>query len=96
MKMYLIIYDAGFDDELFEVLESSKIKGFTKWIEVMGKGEKSEQKMGDAIWPGFNNAIMIVLEPQEETILIQELNKLYEKMGSMGLRVYNWPVEKII
>lgn len=96
MKMCLIIYDAGFDDELIEALNCSNIKRYTKWTQVMGKGEKSEHKMGDAIWPGFNCATMIAIEPAEESKLTDELKKLYEKMGYKGLKVYSWPLENII
>jgi len=94
--MYMIIYDAGFDDEINETLVSCGITGFTKWSRVLGKGEKSDPKMNDAVWPGYNYAIMMAVETPVEPDIQNALKSLYERLGSGGIRVYTWTVDKIL
>ncbi len=96
MKMYLIIYDAGFDEDVNETLVSCCITGFTKWSQVLGKGEKSVPKMNDAVWPGYNCAIMMAVESSEEPDIKKALASLYERLGSGGMRVYTWATEKVL
>lgn len=96
MKMYTIIYDAGFDEEVNETLTACRIKGFTKWNRVLGKGERSDPKMNDSVWPGFNCTIMMAVDPSEEEGVNQALKKLYKQVGSGGIRVYAWAVEQVL
>lgn len=96
MKMYFIIYDAGFDEDVNETLVSCCITGFTKWHQVLGKGEKSVPKMNDAVWPGYNSAIIMAVDDAEEPDIIRALELLYERLGSKGMRVYTWATEKIL
>jgi hypothetical protein len=96
MKMYLIIYDASFDDEVNETLVSCCVTGFTKWSKVLGKGEKSDPKMDDEVWPGFNCTIMMAVEEADEPDIQKALKLLYERLGAGGIRVYAWQAEKVI
>jgi len=96
MKMYLIIYDVAFDEDVNEALSSSGITGFTKWDRVLGKGELSDPKMDDAVWPGYNCTIMAAVSPSEEPDLKEAMQSLYIKMGSKGLRVFGWEVEQLL
>lgn len=95
MKMYLIIYDVGFDEEVNETLVSCCVTGFTKWNQVLGKGERSEPKMNDEVWPGYNCAIMMAVEASEEPDITKALTFLYERLGSSGIRVYTWATEQL-
>ena len=51
MKMYLIIYDVDYDEEVMEALSICRVTGYTKWNRVLGKGERSDPKLDDAVWP---------------------------------------------
>lgn len=96
MKMYMIIYDASFDEDVTDTLTSCCITGFTKWRRVLGRGERSDPKMDDAVWPGYNSTIMMAVDIPEEPEVTEALKGLYGRMGSMGLRLYSWPIEKIL
>ncbi len=96
MKMYLIIYDVAVDEEVNEILSSCSITGLTKWDRVLGKGELSDPKMDDAVWPGYNCAIMTAVSLSEEPELKEALQSLYIRMGSKGLRVFGWEVDNVL
>lgn len=96
MKMYLIIYDASFDEEVNETLVSCCVTGFTKWSRVLGKGEGSDPKMDDEVWPGYNSTIMMAVKEVDEPDIQKALKFLYGRLGAGGIRVYAWNVEKVI
>ena len=96
MKMYMIIYDAGYDEDVNETLVGCCITGFTKWTQVMEKGEKTVPKMNDSVWPGYNCAIMMAVAEPEEPDIKKALDALYDSLGSKGLRVYTWGIEQVL
>ena len=96
MKMYMIVYDAGYDDDVIEALSSFGITGYTKWTKVLGLGVKSDPKMDDGIWPGYNSSIMMTVDEEQEVEIKKALYKLYEKVRGRGLRVFSLPVQQIL
>jgi hypothetical protein len=95
MKMFFMIYDVDYDDDVMEMLSTCRVVGFTKWGRVLGKGGRSDPKLDDAVWPGFNCALMMAVDDTTEPILFNALTSLLDKMGG-GLKVFEWPLEKII
>jgi len=96
MKMLLIIYDVTYDEQVMETLSKCCVTGFTKWEKVLGKGKRSEPKMDDAIWPGYNCAVMVAAEPELESVLLSSLANLLKEIGDKALKVFAWPLEKVI
>lgn len=95
MKMFLLIYDVDFDEDVIEILTTCCVAGYTKWDRVMGRGERSDPKMDDAVWPGFNCAVMMAVEKELETVVFDALQSLHERMGGKALKVFSWPLEKV-
>nr|HID59995.1 transcriptional regulator [Desulfobacterales bacterium] len=96
MDMLLLVYDVDFDEDVMETLSGCSITGYTKWERVLGMGERSAPKMNDAVWPGFNCAVMIAADEEKVPVLFDALKALHQKVGGKGLRVFTWPVMKII
>lgn len=95
MKMFLMIYDVDYDEEVIETLSTCCVAGFTKWDRVLGKGERSDPKMDDSVWPGYNCAVMLAVDEQLETSVFEALETLQKQMGSKGLKVFEWPLERV-
>lgn len=95
MKMFLLIYDVDFDEDVIEILTTCCVAGYTKWDRVMGRGERSDPKMDDAVWPGFNCAVMMAVEKELESVVFDALQSLHERMGGKALKVFSWPLEKV-
>lgn len=96
MKMYMIIYDVDHDEDVMETLSQCCIMGYTKWIRVLGKGRRSDPKLDDAVWPGFNCVVMTGVEEGMEKTVFDALKSLHEGMEGRALKVFSWPVEKVI
>jgi len=96
VKMLLVIYDVDFDEDVMQMLDNLPLAGYTKWDRVLGKGKRSEQKLDDAVWPGFNNAVVIVADDEIENDVLSALNGLFDRLGSKGLAVFELPVMRVI
>ncbi len=96
MKMLLVIYDVDFDEDVMQMLDNLPLAGYTKWDRVLGKGKRSEPKLDDAVWPGFNNAVVIVADDEIENDVFSALNGLFDRLGSKGFAVFELPVMRVI
>ena len=96
MKMFFLIYDVDFDEDVIEILSTCCVAGYTKWDRVMGRGERSDPKLDDAVWPGFNCAVMMGVDEELETEVFEALKSLHKRMGGKALKVFSWPLEKVI
>lgn len=95
MKIIMIVYNSAVNDEVMEILEACKVKGYTKWEKVYGKGTISGTHLGSDIWPGENSALFIALPEENAEILFAELKKLRIKLGSLGLKAFSWELAEI-
>jgi hypothetical protein len=96
MKMFLLVYDVDFDEEVMQTLSTCCVAGYTKWDRVMGKGERSDPKLDNAVWPGFNCTVMMGIEEELEQSVFEALRDLHKNMGGKALKVFSWPLEKVI
>ena len=96
MKMLFMIYDVDFDEEVMETLSTCCITGYTKWSKVLGKGERSAPKLDDAVWPGFNCAVMMAVDDELEPKVFEAMQSLHKKKGGKALKVFGWPLERIV
>jgi len=96
MKMLLIIYDVMYDEQVMETISKCCVTGFTKWEKVLGKGKRSDPKMDDSIWPGYNCAMMVAAEPELANGLLAALSDLLKQIGEKAIKVFAWPLEQVL
>lgn len=96
MKLLFITYDADFDEEVMEILNSQGITGFTKWDRVLGKGKNSEPRLDNAVWPGFNCAVAAVISDEEQEKIMETLTKFSLQLDGKGFKVFVLPVSTVI
>ena len=96
MKMLFLIYDVDFDEDVMETLSTCCVAGYTKWSRVLGKGERSDPKLDDAVWPGFNCAVAMGVDEELEQAVFDALKSVHSKMGGKALKVFSWPLERVI
>lgn len=96
MRMILMVYDADFDDDVMDTLGSLELTGYTKWDRVLGKGKRSDPKLDDAVWPGFNCAVMVAVDDDNEQAVFQALEDLFTRLGGKGFAVFELPVLRVI
>lgn len=94
MKMIMISYNSAIESEVTEVLKNLSIQNFTKWTNVLGKGEKSGSHFGTEIWPGINSVIAIALEDNKKDEVIAQIRKLRTRFVKIGVKAFVWNLEE--
>lgn len=93
MKMLLVIYDAGIDEDLSGVLSEAGITAYTKQTGATGTGRQG-RRFGTQIWPGTNNLLWLALPEGQIAGLIARLTRLKESyIKPPPLQVFTFPVE---
>jgi len=97
MKMVLISYYAGIEEELKEALSSLGISGFTLWERVLGQGKTGGPHLGTHIWPKTNALLLAALEDQMAFLLMEKVREIKATLlGKEGIKAFLWPLEEIV
>lgn len=90
MKMVLIIHDAVFEHEVAEAVERAGCPSWSKLERVLGRGEATGPRLDTAVWPGFNQGILVAADPEKAATLLDELRRLRDSGRVRGLRAFAW------
>lgn len=97
MKIVLISYYVGIEEELMEVLSSLGIKGYTKWERAVGRGKTSGPHLGTHIWPKTNAILAVALEDAQTCLLMEKVRELKATpLGKEGVKAFLWPLEETV
>jgi len=93
VKMVLIVYEAGIDEDLQSVFERLDVPGWTKLTGATGTGRHGN-RFGTQIWPGTNNLLMMALPEDRVDSVIEVLNELKASyLKPPALQVFVLPTE---
>jgi nitrogen regulatory protein PII len=97
MKSVMIIFNQASSERVEFIFDRLKIRGFTWWSEVRGRGsETGDPRMGTHTWPELNSAAMAVVPDDKVEELLECLRKLDAINEEVGVRAFVWNVEKAI
>ena len=97
MKSVIIIYNQAHTEKVDFMLDRLKIRGFTKWNEVVGRGTvKGEPHMGTHTWPESNSATLAVVENDQVETLLESIKKLNALNEEVGIRAFVWNIEQSV
>ena len=97
MKSVIIIYNQAHTEKVDFMLDRLKIRGFTKWNEVVGRGTvKGEPHMGTHTWPESNSATLAVVEDDQVETLLESIKKLDALNEEVGIRAFVWNIEQSV
>ena len=97
MKSVFIVYNQALTEEVDEIIDNLKIRGFTQWTDVKGRGtQKGEPHMGTHTWPALNSAIMTIVEDNIVENLLNEIRNLNKTAEQQGVRAFVWNIESEI
>ncbi|MBP7088374.1 MAG: hypothetical protein KBB01_03650, partial [Candidatus Omnitrophica bacterium] len=88
-------YNESIEEEVIEVLSKCSLKNYTKINGVFGRGETSGVHLGNDIWPGRNNLLLVVGEQKSSQQLLSCIRELRRKLGQEGLKAFLWNLEEI-
>lgn len=89
--MIYIVYDRAIDEEVIDTLEEIGLHFYTKWKDVVGVGVH-DPHLGDNIWPGLNNVVMIATDTGMKENLFSRVKDLQRRFTSVGLRAFVVPL----
>ena len=97
MKSVFIVYNQALTEKVDEIIDNLKIRGFTQWTDVKGRGSyKGEPHMGTHTWPALNSAIITIIENEMVEKLLHEIGELNKIAEQQGVRAFVWNVENKI
>lgn len=94
MKAMFIAYNQAYNEEIVEVLERNRQRGFTRWQNVQGKGSfNGIPRMGSHAWPEQVHAVMSMVKDEKVEPILAELKAMDEASPDLGLRAFVWNIE---
>ena len=97
MKGVFISYNQAYNDEVIEVLESVKQRGYTRWTDIQGKGSfNGIPHLGSHAWPEQNHAVLAFVKDDKVRPILDALRAKDEASPDLGLRAFVWNIEQSV
>ena len=94
MKGVFISYNQAYSDEIIEVLEANRQRGFTRWTDIQGRGGfNGIPRLGNHAWPEQNHAVLAFVEDSKVEPILAALKLKDEAAPDLGLRAFVWNIE---
>lgn len=98
MKCITVFYNGATEEEVMAILDSVGVSEYTKIPRCQGKGSITGARLDDHVWPGFNVALVLVVEDLVAPKLMAALQEF--RNGPMGRRTglfaYQTPVDAVL
>ncbi|MDR2882183.1 MAG: hypothetical protein LBU98_00155 [Alistipes sp.] len=89
MKALFISYNQAHTLQLNALLDRLDIRGFTRWALTEGRGSESgEPHYGTHAWPSMNSSLLVFLEADKATELLDALRALDAEAPQQGMRAF--------
>ena len=97
MKAVFIAYGQSLKEPIEQTLDKLGIRGFTRWEEVQGRGDKNgEPHYGTHAWPTKNGAMLAIADEAKVNDLIESLRRINEQAEQQGLNAFVWSIEGVM
>ena len=93
MKAVFIVYNQAQTEKVEYLFEKLKIRGFTRWTDLTGRGTiDGPPHMNTHTWPEQNTARMAVMEDDAVTAVLDGVRRLDEENKEVGIRAFVWDI----
>ncbi len=94
MKAIFISYNQAYNEEIVQVLENVRQRGYTQWQDIQGKGGfNGIPHLGNHAWPEQNHAILTMVPDEKVRPILDALRVKDEASPDLGLRAFVWNIE---
>ena len=94
MKAVFIVYNQAHTAKVEYLFEKLKIKGFTRWTDLTGRGSvDGPPHLNTHTWPEQNIASMAVVEDELVEAILDAARRLDEENKDVGIRAFVWKIE---
>lgn len=95
MKALFIAYNQAYNEEIVDVLEQNRQRGYTRWEDIQGKGSfNGIPHHGSHAWPEMNHAVLVMVKDEIVDKILADLRAKDEESPDLGLRAFVWNIEK--
>ena len=93
MKAVFIVYNQAQTEKVEYLFEKLKIRGFTRWTDLTGRGSvDGPPHMNTHTWPEQNTARMAVMEDDVVAAVLDGVRRLDEENKDVGIRAFVWNI----
>ncbi len=97
MKAVFLSYNQALTDRVYEILDSLRVRGFTKWQLTEGRGSiDGEPHYGTHAWPSMNSSIMTIVEDDMVEPLLDAYRKMDAETKMQGSRAFVWTIDQVM
>ncbi len=95
LKAVLIVHNAAIWSEVEQIFQSMGVNCYSKFTNVLGRGELSEPHMDTDVWPGINTGTLVVTESDKAKKLLEAVRGLRKRLSSEGIKGFMWEIEEV-
>jgi nitrogen regulatory protein PII len=97
MKAVFIAFSQTNTERVEYMLDRLDIRGYTFWENVQGCGTvKGEPHRGTHTWPEMNSAMLVMVEDEKVSEILQAVKKLSIRNDDVGVRAFVWTIEESV
>ncbi len=94
MKAIFITYGQALTEQIEDILDNLRLRGFTRWEETYGRGNfRGEPHLGTHVWPAKNTSTLCIIPDEKVNPLLDALKKLNQQAEQQGLNAFVWNIE---
>ena len=95
MKTVLIVHNMAIDKDVDELLESVGVSCYTKFPDILGRGQLSEPHLNIEVWPETNCGTFVVTDEGTAGKIMDIVRQIRKKLGSEGIKAFMWEIEDV-
>ena len=96
MKAIFIVYNQAHTEKVEYMFDALKIRGFTRWTNLTGRGSESgDPHMNTHTWPEQNTARLTIVEDEMVQPVLEAVRKMDEVNKKVGVRAFVWNIENM-
>jgi nitrogen regulatory protein PII len=97
MKAVMIIYNQAHTEKIEYMLDKLKIKGYSLWENVQGRGTTSGvPHLGTHAWPEINKSVLTVIEDDLVDTVLEKVKRINAINEEVGIRAFVWDILKTV
>ena len=97
MKAIFIAYNQAYGEEIVELISELGQRGFTQWTDIQGRGgEEGNPHYGNHAWPTQNYAMLTFVPDEKAPQLMDALEETDRKYPDLGLRAFQWAIDRMV
>lgn len=95
MSAVFISFNQVHSEKVEYILDYLKIRGFTWWEEVKGRGsDTGDPRKGSHTWPEMNSALITIIPTALTLKLLQVVENLDKTNEEVGIRAFVWNISR--